>query len=347
MSKNQKMKSVYSTIFIVLGIIVIALVLSSNSGKFFTTKTNDSPSNLAGQNQGGGDFTTQELVSTLPTKKLIYAVKSSSFTDIYSYDFSTSKSSKVFTDRDEEQKIKSASSLTNDGKILMLMSKPTEEFSGSLYLISTDGSGKKELLIGDFASPQPAQISPKGKQIAYVLFSNAEKDFGFKLIVANIDGTNKKQLTNDATNLILLAWSSDNSKIAYQKGTVTDIYSISLDSLQEEKLLSLDTDQIQSFSWNSTKGIVLSKNPRGNDTFNQSEIYSLNEGGGKLQQITRNSLFDSYPSYDGSGNLVYLSLDYKINDSNILYKQGKIELITSDGKSKEITDANQILGWRN
>lgn len=342
--QDKKTKNAYNLILLILGIVGIGFLLANNGSKFIANPDSQKNQNQS-QNLGGGDFDTQELVQSQPNQKLIYEIKTQSYTDIYSYDFSSSKTSKIFTDRDEEAKIKSCSSTTKEGKILVLMSKPNEEFMGSLYLVNTDGSGKKEPLISDFASPQSALISPESSKISYVLFSNAEKDFGFKLILANNDGSSKKQLTSDATNITLLGWSPDSQKIAYIKGFGTDIYSINVDSLEDVKLTSLGSDQIQSFSWYASNDIILSKNPKGNNAFNQAEIFTYNVNSDKIKQITTNSLFDNYPYYDSLGNLVYLSVNYDVNDSNARYTMGKITLVTSDGITEEITEANQILGW--
>lgn len=349
-SGDKRIKKAYNLVLLVVAIVIVGIVFASNSNKFVVpNKQNDStsPTKTNSLDQGGGDFSTQELSTTKPTKKLLYSIKTQNSTDFYSFDFVQNKASKVFTDGDETSKIKSIGSLTDNGKILVLMSQSSDDISGNLYLINTDGSGKKDLLINNFASPQTPLISPNGEILTYVLFSNSEKDFGFKLILANADGSNKKQLTSDTTNLILLSWSSDGTKICYQKGPGTDIYSIDISNLHEEKLLSLGDSQIQSLSWDNQFGLVYSQNPKGNNTFNKGEIYSYRPGDQKPSQLTSDSIFNNYPYYDGSANLAYLTLNYNIDDNN-QSQAGKIELLTTAiGTTQEITSANQILGWRN
>lgn len=347
MPKSQKNRSLYNLLLIIFAIVLIGILFTANGVKFTTKTTSDSNDiDQNNQNQGGGDLDTKKLVETLPTQKVLYSIKNEKFTDIYSFDFASNKSSKVFTDKDESDKIKTISSLTNDGKILVLMSQPDQEFSGKLYLISADGSGKKELLINDFASPQPAQISPDGENISYILFSNSEKDFGFKLVEANKDGSNKKQLNSDTTNITLLGWSPDSTNLAYIKGNSSQIYKINTTTLKEELILSLNNDQIQNFSW-SNSGILISKYQQGSNNFNKAEIFAINQNDNSLKQITSNSLYDNFAHYDSLGNIIYLNLDYDIKDNNIIYKQGKVLLLSSINTIKEIASASQIIGWRN
>ncbi|EKD56265.1 MAG: hypothetical protein ACD_58C00241G0002 [uncultured bacterium] len=347
MSKLQQNKSLFNLMIVVLGIIAIGILFTTNGSKL-TTKTTSNSDDISqnNQNQGGGDLDTKKLVETIPTQKILYSIINDKYTDIYSYDFVTNKPSKVFTDKDEVDKIKTISSITNEGKVLALMSQPGQEFSGKLYLIRTDGSGKKELLIDDFASPQPAQISPDGKKLCYILFSNSEKDFGFKLIEADSDGSNKKQLTTDTTNISQLGWSPDSNSFVYIKSNNNDMYKINITTLKEEKITTFNDDQLQSFSW-SEIGIIISKYQKGNNNFNNAEIFTINLTDNSTKKITSNSLYDNFAYYDSLGNLVYLSLDYDIKDANILYKQGKIQLLSTNGITKEVTNANQILGWKN
>lgn len=333
-TKNKQ----YNILFLMICIVAVAIVIGSNKSTFI--KTNNDNSN---NNQGGGDINTSTIVNTKPDKRFVYVIKSNNYFDIYTYNFESGKSNKVFTDRDENEKIIYAQSITQNGLVLAMMSSDSDSFTGNLYLINTDGSGKKEKVLEDFGSPQPPMISPDGQKIVYVLFSNAEKDFGFKIIQSNIDGSNKKQIIDDKTNLMLYAWSPDGNKIAYLKGQDNNLFIYDLLNKVEEKILTTQNEQINSLSWNKIDELVISKEPRGNNTFNQSEIFKLELNTKKLSQITDNEKFDNYPFFDNNNNLIYISKNYdaKINNINDL---GTI-LLWQDNKIAEIIEANMILGW--
>lgn len=346
MTTPTQKKNLSNLIFLVIIIVAIGAVLSLGKNNFTVpADQQNNQANLSNTNQGGGDFTTQDLVQKKPTKKLIYAIKDKNFVDIYSYDFKLAKSSKIFTDRDEKEKIRSLTNLTATGKVLALIAPPDEEFIGDLYLLDTDGSGQKTKLWDNFASPQPAIISPDGQKIAYLLFSNSESDFGFKLIIADLGGSNKKQLMSDSANLLLYCWSPDSKKVIYSKGQNLEVYSLDINSLKEEKVYSPNNEQIYALNYTPSQEIVISKGPRGNNTFNQAEIFLLDKNKNLGQLSSNNQLYDTYPFFDDQGNLAYLSSNYSTENADALYQLGKIQL-WNDGQSQEITSANQVIGWR-
>lgn len=122
----------------------------------------------------------------------------------------------IFTDRDEKNKIKQVGNLTADGKeVLVLMGSAEEPFGGSLYTIATDGSGRLTLLFDNFASPWPPVFSPDGKKIAYVFFSNAETESGYFLVIANRNGTNKRELVRETKPITQPVFAPDGHAIAY------------------------------------------------------------------------------------------------------------------------------------
>jgi len=332
---TQKNKGLFNLFIFIIVILAVAGLINAKGGKFLTSVDKTST------NQGGGDFTTDELISNIPNQKLIYAIKSSKSSDIYSYSFSDKKSKKIFTDSDESEKIRSIGPVDNDGKILVYSGLVTNEFTGSLYLLNSDGSGKMEKIWNNFSSPQNPIISPDGKSICYTLFSNAEKDFGFKLIISALDGQNKKQIFTDATNIQAYAWSPNSNQIIYSYGENNNISKIDANSLNEDKLINLNDQAINHLSWSLDNIIIASLMPKGNDSFNQADIFTIDKS---TKKIISNTLLDDYPYYDDSNNLAYINTDYSIKQ-NDQYKIGKINVLLANGSTEVIGDANQIIGW--
>lgn len=347
MSDKKTKNNLINLIILIVSIVVIGIILSINSSKLVVRNSNSSAGveSANNTNQGGADIDTQSLLDNQPSKKLIYTNKSGAYTDIYAYNFNSHKSSKIFTDRDETEKIKNISSIANNAKILTLMSTPENDFTGNLYLINSDGSGKKEKIIENFSSPQPPLISPDGSKIAYLLFSNAETDFGFKLIISDLKGENKKQITSDNTSMMLYSWSPDSNWIIYSKGQESNLFKIAVDNLKEEKLLALKGFQIYSLSWTKTNEIVFSRSSQVNNSFNQADIFSLDLTNLKVDQLTENKIFDNDPLIDENSNLLYLSLDYNTTDNNGSNQIGKISIKSKDGTIQELASGNQIIGW--
>lgn len=79
-----------------------------------------------------------------------------------------------------------------------------------IYLMSSDGSGQKEVTGFDTNDENPS-ISPDGKQVVYQSYI----DGGLAIVMINTDGTNKIVLTNADPPSGSPAWLGDGNKIAY------------------------------------------------------------------------------------------------------------------------------------
>lgn len=347
---TQSNKKTNSFIFIVILVVALGLVVNSfNNAPKSDKKTQnqqDTPNPENSSNQGGMDIDTKSVIEN-SNKYIYYVIKGTGFTDIYKYNLENLENKKVFTDRDEQEKIKAISGL-NDQKTLMLTSKVEDEFANNIYLLSLDGSGKKEKKIPNFSSPQTPILSPDGKRIAYVLFSNAESDFGFKLLISDLNGENKQELTHDQTNLILYNWSPSGKLISFGKGLDNDVYQINLDNNQEEKILASSGEQIYYISYaNSEDKFLLSKGPKGNNLFNRSEIYFLSKND-KLQQITSDSVYNYSIFAFIDNQYLYINKDYNVDNSENSSEPGQMIIYnTQNNNFKEIIPASQIIGWSN
>lgn len=130
-------------------------------------------------------------------------------------DFETGARHVIFTDADERLKIKQVGTVSRDGSVLVVLGEPSDAFGGSLYTIATDGSGLKTLLLETFASPWPPILTMDGKKIVYIVFSNTQAATGFSLIVANWDGTNKRELVREERPMSQPVFSPDDTRVAY------------------------------------------------------------------------------------------------------------------------------------
>lgn len=346
---TQPAKKTNSFIFLVILVIALGLAINSlnNLPKSEPKQENtaNQPNPETSSNQGGMDIETGAVLQN-QDQYIYYSIHGSGFTDIYRYRFNNGENIKIFTDRDEDEKIKAISGLV-DKKSLVQSSRPEDEFISNIYLISLDGSGKKEKKFAGFSSPQAPILSPDGKRVAYIIFSNAESDFGFKLLVSDLDGKNKQELSNDQTNLILYSWSPSGKLLSFGKGQDNDIFQINLDNNQQEKILSSSGEQIYSAVFTQRQNqYLVSKGPKGNNLFNQSEIYLYENG--KFKQITSDKVYNYSIFVIADDQYLFINKDYDINDQESNSQPGKIMLFNLKSNSlQEINTASQIIGWSN
>ena len=167
---KKKHKKQQNILLAIIGIVVIAAIgyyLSSAQKSENTDKIEIKTSETTQkENVDGG--TTENNREVAYEGKVYFTEQDKTITNIFSQ-VDGEDEKLVFTDEDEDVKIKSATSITSIGDVLAVMSPANQEFGGALYLIKTDGSGQKEKLVDEFASTQDPVISSDGKSIAYTL----------------------------------------------------------------------------------------------------------------------------------------------------------------------------------
>lgn len=274
---------------------------------------------------------------------------------IFAYSMFERKSKKIFTDKDEDLKLKNVSSATNDGKnIFAVLGQAMQDFGGKLVEISTDGKGSITPLIDDFASPQAPVLSPDGQKILAVSFSNAEQSpdgVGFTLYVANRNGNNKRQIAQNPSGIFSAVWSDNAKKVAYfindgQAGFKLMIADIDQPQVHEIKSFQ---GQVYSLSWRKNKlAFVMAK--KGNKTANTAEIYLIDDDGGNLKQITKNNLSENYPVISPDGQKIAFMVTEYSGGTTKLGQAGEIKILVlseNQSQSEKIADGLTIIGWTN
>lgn len=338
MTNSKQSYKMLSIILVIISIGAIIYLLNSSLAKTPQTSSQPTPSNSASSREQSSSESLQSV------KYLILAQRSQGSTDIFIVNSQDKSKKTIYTDKDENEKIKSLGNITSTGKILALMAPKDSEFVGTLYLIKTDGSGQKEKLVENFASASSPLISPDGQKICYTLFSNAEADYGFGLIVANMDNSNKREIAKNSTSLAIYSWDQDSKNIYYSKAqgqNNTPLYSYNLTNNDEQLLSSLD-GYVHSLSSSTNDKFVLSMSPD-SSKFAQSEIYLLENK--KLLQVTHDENYDDYPHLSRDNFIGYAAINYLANQS-VIYLPGKIKEISSQGKNQvDLVEGNFVIGW--
>ncbi len=335
--KNKSNKIIYSIIILV--IVVFASV-------WYVIGRNQNNENDL--NQEEPEQFNQEDIKDLQLEGAIYTAKTSqNETIIHKFNLDTSEEKVVFSDQKEKEKIKSLAGIINDKYILAQFMVTGQEFIGSLYKVSLDASAKKEEIAQDFASSQPPKASPDGKKIAYTMFSNAEFDFGFKLIIANIDNTSMTEIDSDKSNITIYSWDPNSKKICYKKGNDEDSTKLYYADVSSGKISNLAEikGRVHDLFWGNEDLFVSSIQEKGK-SLNQTELFKFSLNNIKLDQITKNDKFESsvVVSPDLKG-ISYFSTTFEGEEKTAM-KDGEIFISQISGENvKKINDGNIVLGW--
>lgn len=346
MEKKQKLKkNIVVFVIIIISIIGLGYLLSGTNSNPISTDKDSSTSTATKtettENIGGSNIKTKDTALDY-IGKIVYLQKSSGVNNICVQESKNDKKI-VYTDKDEELKIKSVKSITSNGKVLAVLAPNDQLFGGKLYLIPIDGSGKKELLVDEFASPQTPVISSNAKSIAYILFSNIEEDFGFSLNSMNVSGKNKLQIDHDDSLISYPAWSPDSKNIAYIKGNNPNMKVFVSDDNGTERteVYSIASDKkISGLSWSNQNIIILTL--VGLKDSNNSEIISADVNSKKTISLLKdrnNSLSDALLIDEKKENFIYLQSNNSQQDNN------NLNIGNRRNDSSFINTANSIIGW--
>jgi len=169
---------------------------------------------------------------------------------------------------------------------ILFVSNRSEGFRDNIFIISSSGSGLRNLT-NDLQRDDSLPVwSPTGDKIAFS--SYASNDYG--IFVMNPDGTEKIRLTTDLDNGISLAWSPDGTKIAFDAFVSGDpeIYVMNADGTGLNNLSNHPAnDTTPSWSPDSTQIVFRSERDGSN-----GEIYIVNVDGTDLFNLTNNDSFD-------------------------------------------------------
>jgi Tol biopolymer transport system component len=185
-------------------------------------------------------------------------------------------------------------------------------------------------------------LSPDGETIAYVA-----KDASWKqqIYTIKINGSDKKQLTNDSIKKWGIEWLTDEiSFMSLNDAGLETIFIVSLDGSQRRKLLDetirMGMEPIKrdrfwgAGSWNSVTKVILftSKDSKANE-----KIFQVNIDGTGLKQVINDSSRQWNPQWSPDGNsFVYVSQDTRNLDQLFIANADGtgIRQITDDGFKK-------------
>jgi len=147
----------------------------------------------------------------------------------------------------------SAPSWSPDGRLLIYTSRDEKE-DPKLYMVNSDGTGKKLVLEGAFRQWSPS-FSPDGKNIVYVSYNERYKE---ELFITDISGNSRRQLTFDEIKKNNPVWGPDGTITYVSYETITSsgekIFSINQDGTGRKLFVDSDFKQLSpSFSLDGRK----------------------------------------------------------------------------------------------
>lgn len=196
---------------------------------------------------------------------------------------------------------------------------------------------------GDKEAWSPAW-SPDGNSIAYIAYDNL---YNQQIFTINIDGTGKRQVTNDSIKKWGIAWVQDEiSFLSYDTDGLEKIFLIKPDGSGRRKLLDDKSRQgrapedkppaLGGVSLNPITDTILFTSF---DRMANEKIYQVNIGGTGKKQLITDEFRQWDPSWSPDGNsFVYISYDSKYIEQLFIANAdgtGKRQIITDEIKKSD------------
>ncbi|MCX9085189.1 MAG: hypothetical protein OIN87_10380 [Candidatus Methanoperedens sp.] len=187
-------------------------------------------------------------------------------------------------------------------------------------------------------------LSPDGETIAYVAYDDS-KQRKQQIFTINIDGSDRKQLTNDTNRKWGIEWLTDEILFnSYDTDGIQKIFLVSLDGSKRRRLMNetirqgmepIKRDRFWGAgSWSPEKEVILftSYGPKGDE-----KIFQVNIDGTGLRMVINDSSRQWNPQWSPEGDsFVYVSQDSKNLDQLFIANADGtgIRQITDDGFKK-------------
>lgn len=278
--------------------------------------------------------------------KLIYQVSDDEGMGIFLYDTQSNAKNLIFNDHDETLKIKKIGGLAYITQEILVWIK-AEDAIGQLATIKIKDGGKYEVIADNFSQKNALDISPDGKFISYVSFSNAESDYGYSLYQMSKDGSNKRKIISSESEIKNISYNKEGNKLAYSQN-IDDKFNIFIIGTAGDEASSIykSTNPIVSISWNENEKIVFTEGL--DNRLGKGAILSLDADGKNLSKISETLKDFPYSAQlsNDFNNLAFVLKTYQDNVVENLSGQLVYQKVENK-KIDELGEANQIIGWIN
>ncbi len=252
----------------------------------------------------------------------------------------------IFTDADTAVKLQAVLGVLDEKAIAMFTA---DDGHTELRSIALDGSGRTETLNASFGGAAGAAFSSTTKQVAYAVFDNAERSFGFSLVREALDGTSRSVVDSDPNGIALPVWSADGKRVAYIQGQATpdagQILKIATIGGASDAVYTFEQNTaITSLAWLDDQSLAYSAEPLGNNTQNAAQTYALDLASKQARSLVDGTGKDRslLVSRDGAW-LAFVAGNVTAGDTQPAGLLTVIELAT--GKQQTLSAASATSAW--
>lgn len=330
---------------IFIAILILIVLAGFVLNRFVNTTSNSNNSSQNNNTTKSNDLSNQGQTKNT-NEKIVYVKYTDNAKQIFTANADGQKEKLIYSDKDEEQKIKTFGGLAYiRGEILVLVA--SNETLGKLATINSE-TGEKQIIVDSFGNPESLAISPDGKAIAFVSFSNAEADYGYSLYTISRSGINRRRIFQSSKIIDNISFNEAANKIAFILTDNSGNSQINITNLSSSKTSSIYTasHHLLALGWQANNKITFSQNT---EKFDNGELWQINPDGSTPQKVFESKERLPIFSQISQDSLSETYLLVKYGDTIDLNKSGELVLSSIKDNSltagQKITEANFVLGW--
>jgi hypothetical protein len=237
------------------------------------------------------DTTPSPTQATTPTvssqvSPLLYMKSVASGAQLIKRD-NAAKETVLFTDSDSKLKLSTVLGIV-DNKAVAILSGDDEQ--SQLAEILLDGTGKTNILNANFGGIAGAALRTSTRTVAFAVFDNSERNFGFTLTQEKLDGSGRTTIDQDTQGISLPIWSQSSTTLAYVKGQATpdtgQEIRIAPDGSNPKAVYKLEKNTVVTdLVWLNDQTLLYVVEPLGNTTQNKAKTMILHIDSGEQKDL--------------------------------------------------------------
>jgi hypothetical protein len=253
----------------------------------------------------------------------------------------------LFTDSDLKTKLGTILGI-HDGKAIVVLT--LADGQSQLSEISLDGSGNLKTLNSNFNGMSGAALRSTNKTVAFAVFDNSERSFGFTLIQEQLDGSEQSTIDQDPQGISLPAWSQTGTNLAYIKGQATpesgQQIRLAQNGSNPKTITTIDSNSvITDLAWLDDHSLLYVLEPLGNNAQNKAKTMVLHIDSGEQQELLDLPGKERFLTVSqNAGWLAAVTGDANQSSAGV----GKLMVVElSSGKQQELANASAVGAWLN
>lgn len=203
-----------------------------------------------------------------------------------------------------------------------------------LFVMNSDGSGKKRLSQPGESVFGTASWSPDGNTIAYIEIDTSDQYGRGRVKLMNPDGTNERILTDWFLDLRRVTWSPDSRRIVFDGAITADrLFIANADGSGRSQLFN-PSQGCYSPSWSPDGNTLAFESFASIDSVYYSKVFTYSFSTQQITQVTKGKTFDYNPTWSSDSKTIV----FQSSPPGVSFGTGLFRIDANGSNQTQLTD---------